>query len=122
MTADQQAQARCARRCPARSDGVLGGAPHLGLDVDLARAATGLGDLHNLDIGCDGACSIGNSRLVLVLLGLVELVLCVWQRDLEQNEELAVLGSSCGQQAISSVQLWSTGHFQRGSSHIQPRT
>ena len=68
----------------------------LGLDVDLARAATGVGDLHNLDIGCDGAGSVGNSRLVLVLLGLVELVLCIRQRYRESEEERAGFRNSGG--------------------------
>ena len=34
---------------------------NLCLDVDLARAATGVGDLYNLDIGRDGAGSVGDA-------------------------------------------------------------
>ena len=44
----------------ARPQGVV--VPYLGLDLDLARATTRLGDLDNLDIGRDGAGSAGHGR------------------------------------------------------------
>jgi len=75
--------------------------PYLGLDRDLARAATRLGDLDNLDIGRDGAGSAGHGRRILVLLGLVELVLCIRQRHCESEEELAALVDGGGHEAIS---------------------
>jgi len=69
----------------------MAGTRYLGFDVDGPSAAALFRDRLNDYIGCDGARCGSHGRRVLVLLGLVEFGLGVWQGDGHGHKEGGVL-------------------------------